>query len=666
MLCNTMHKMKIKHKASEEIGQLPLFENSVNHNKGSFIELCESLGISNKPNFANGFGQGLHSWAEATIERPIRTLSLFSGAGGLDIAFHDAGFKIKAMVEIDERFAETLKANCGHNEYFEEAEVLCIDVHDYCPPQGAKIDFIIGGPPCQSFSAAGRRAAGVQGTKDERGNLFEEYVRILKHIGPKGFLFENVYGITGAEGGKAWQKIRDAFMKAGYAVSCRILDAADYGVPQHRERMFIVGMLGRTFKFPCPTHGPDSPDVLPHITAAEAIKCAAISKEERKAKVGGRFGHLLQEVPPGLNYSFFTENMGHPKPIFSWRSKFSDFLYKADPDTPVRTLKAQGGQYTGPFHWRNRPFSIGELKRLQSFPDNYKILGGKQSAIHQIGNSVPPQLGRILALAILNQLFDVELPTKLPYMEPGETLGFRKRKRKLTAVYKEKSRAALANVDKRPVNTYPLSRKYRAILTDDFELINNSSGNNALEIGFARKKEAWELRVRPVFSCPGPSFAVDIKPVPGRNWAIGVSQVRLCGANLNRDVFTGAWKAFEAELIRFHIKADLVQLNGYYQYSPNFRCSVLFDKEEIPSEWRSLAKIIEGVGTGNFVSLKEAGKLWEIAEDRVMEFALWLRSLGYEVRNRKTNPQIPRDHLLVPYAFPTFNSMSVQLRKSLI
>ena len=80
--------------------------------------------------------------------------------------------------------------------------------------------------------------------------------------------------------------------------------------------------------------------------------------------MNGRYGHLLAEVPPGLNYSFFTEKMGHPRPVFAWRSKFSDFLYKADPSEPIRTLKAQGGQYTGPFHWANRPFTIGEFKRL--------------------------------------------------------------------------------------------------------------------------------------------------------------------------------------------------------------------------------------------------------------------------------------------------------------
>lgn len=92
--------------------------------------------------------------------------------------------------------------------------------------------------------------------------------------------------------------------------------------------------------------------------------------------------------------------MGHPNPIFAWRSKFSDFLYKADPNVPVRTIKAQGGAYTDPVHWDNRFFAYPEYKRLQTFPDDYEISGTKQIAIKQIGNSVPPQMARMMAIAI--------------------------------------------------------------------------------------------------------------------------------------------------------------------------------------------------------------------------------------------------------------------------
>lgn len=376
----------------------PVHDNTEN----TFTAFCEALGVELGQNWQGSFGVGLKAWSRGAMRKPIRTLSLFSGAGGLDIGFHDAGFEIIEQVEIEDKFVATLRANSGHGKYLSESKVESTDIREFHPPSSLKVDFIIGGPPCQTFSAAGRRAAGVQGMNDQRGTLFEEYVRLLKQLKPTGFLFENVYGITGAEDGKAWKAICAAFAGAGYTISHRVLDAADYGVPQHRERMIIVGTRGKPFKFPRPTHGPDSVDGLPHVTAADALAGVLKTKEEIKSSIGGRFGHLLKEIPPGLNYSFFTEKMGHPSPIFSWRSKFSDFLYKADPAAPIRTLKAQGGQYTGPFHWDSRVFSVAELKRLQTFPDNYEVVGGRQIAIHQIGNSVPPQAWQMHRAANLN------------------------------------------------------------------------------------------------------------------------------------------------------------------------------------------------------------------------------------------------------------------------
>ena len=207
-----------------------------------------------------------------------------------------------------------------------------MDINDYNPALN-DIDFIIGGPPCQTFSAAGARAAGVNGIDDDRGNLFKQYVRILKQINPKGFLFENVYRIVGAQGGKPWKLIQEAFRDAGYKLYWRILDAADFGVPQFRERLIIVGLKEGMFKFPCPTHGPDSTDNRHYYSASIAIE--GVNSKVGGGKVGGRHGHLLKDIPAGLNYSFYTDRMGHPTPYFGWRSKFSDYLYKADPDTKV-------------------------------------------------------------------------------------------------------------------------------------------------------------------------------------------------------------------------------------------------------------------------------------------------------------------------------------------
>jgi DNA (cytosine-5)-methyltransferase 1 len=333
--------------------------------KISFGQTCNSIdcdiSISGWPDI---FGGNIRFLLSNT--NYVNTISLFSGAGGLDIGFTDAGFNIIESVELEKIFCDTLIANQNERIVNEKQNIICNDIKFYNPTNINNVDFIIGGPPCQTFSAAGRRANGVLGITDSRGVLFTEYIRIVELLKPKGFLFENVYGIIGAEKGIPWQKITSDFKNIGYNLFYRILDAADYGVPQHRERLFIIGLLDNEFKFPYPTHGPDSVDKSNYYTAKLAIESLQ-SINNLNFGLNGRYGSLLDNIPPGLNYSFYTEEMGHPNPIFSWRSKFSDFLYKADPDSPVRTIKAQGGQYTGPFHWDNRRFTIDEYKRLQLF-----------------------------------------------------------------------------------------------------------------------------------------------------------------------------------------------------------------------------------------------------------------------------------------------------------
>ena len=393
--------------------QLSLFD--YKNKESSFSEICESLGVEgNAPAWPDAFGKQLTRYLEDKKIPAIRTLSLFSGAGGLDIGFSDVGFEIIESVEIESKFCDTRILNSGTGKQFKEAKVNCIDIREYTGESLGKIDFIIGGPPCQTFSAAGRRANGVLGTTDARGILFREYVRLLEKLKPIGFLFENVYGIVGAQGGKAWEEIKNSFLDAGYKLFYRIIDAADYGVPQHRERLIIVGLKEGVFSFPRPTHGPDSFDEQPFYNAETAIEGVELTKDEATPGIGGRYGKLLDDIPPGLNYSFYTEEMGHPKPVFAWRSKFSDFLYKADPNEPVRTIKASGGAYTGPFHWDNRFFAYAEYKRLQTFPDAYEISGAKPTAVKQIGNSVPPQMARMMAIAIRQQVFNTEFPFSLP------------------------------------------------------------------------------------------------------------------------------------------------------------------------------------------------------------------------------------------------------------
>lgn len=643
--------------------QVTLFDETIEEAEGSFAEFCSRIGVTDCEGWADCFGAHLRQWAVGAVTTPIRTLSLFSGVGGLDIAFHDAGFSISHAVEIDERFANTLSANAAAGGYLDGTRVLCKDIREFHPPEGMKVDFIIGGPPCQSFSAAGRRAAGVAGTQDDRGVLFREYVRLLNTLKPVGFLFENVYGITGAEGGKAWESIQEGFASAGYTIASRILDTADYGVPQHRERMFIVGMRRGRFLFPRPTHGPDSPDQRPAVSACRAITGSRPTKQEMEASVGGRFGHLLAEIPPGLNYSFFTEEMNHPKPIFAWRSKFSDFLYKADPNTPIRTLKAQGGQYTGPFHWDNRPFGLAELKRLQTIPDAYQIVGKRQVAMHQIGNSVPPQVARILAVSILSQVFGVELPSNLPTLMEHEQLGFRTRKRGLTAVYRAKAKTAIGG-RRKAEKAADSKHSYRAKLGEDFAWATDAADGN-LQVDCDISDTQWVIEVAPADEKRKrkPAFEIVVTSNPSRPWVMGDKRVLLHGYVATRDVFVGAWKAFETELVRLGVKADLVQLAEYYQYVPRFRSEMTSTSKD--ARWEVLQKVVEGVGTREILKDTELASRWEVRTGELLQLAVWLRSFGYESRNSLTNGQIPQGSFLVPYAFPTLTPLSVQLRKKM-
>jgi DNA (cytosine-5)-methyltransferase 1 len=359
--------------------------------------------------------------------KPIRALSLFTGAGGLDIGFHRVGFDVQACVEMEPVFCETLERN--RSRYLRpNCKIINKDIRELKPNEIGmpKCDFIIGGPPCQSFSAAGRRAGGIAGVNDSRGSLFEHYCRLIDHFRPRGFLFENVRGILSANKGRDWDQILAAFRNLGYQVSHRVLDAADFGVPQHRERLILVGALGEdAFRFPRPTHGPDSVAGAPFVSCGQAIADLQ-DPNEPVHEYDGKYGELLAKVPPGMNYHFFTKELGYPNPIFAWRSRFSDFLYKAHFDHPTKTIVARPGKYSGPFHWKNRTFTFAEFKRLFTFPDDYTFAGSNNTALQQLGNSVAPAFAEGLASAVAVQLFQWDVAVEL--LSPDRSLSFDRRK----------------------------------------------------------------------------------------------------------------------------------------------------------------------------------------------------------------------------------------------
>ena len=446
----------------------------------------------------------------------------------------------------------------------------------------------------------------------------------------------------------------------GYHLFYRILDAADYGVPQHRERLIIVGLKEGIFKFPRPTHGPDSLDEEPFYNAEIAIEGVLSRESDESNRLSGRYAQLLDNIPPGLNYSFYTEEMGHPNPLFAWRSKFSDFLYKADPNTPVRTIKASGGAYTGPLHWDNRFFNYEEYKRLQTFPDDYEISGSKQIAVKQIGNSVPPQLARIMAIAIREQVFGTKFPFEISLLEESEQLSFRKNKRDLTEAYRKKAAKAIKTINKGP-GFLPCSRNYYCHIDANFgfQEEQQNKSNYFVEIGW---DYTLTVKIHDRKLKREPTTTVTIVPRDGK-WMLGVKSVNLLIYSNEDLAFTVAWKAFEYELKKNEIKADLIQLSGYYQYPPKLQ-SICHCDDSV-----NFGSVIESVVSNKDVpEIKTTSQLsqeWSLGENDVILAAEYLKSIGYEVRNHFTNPQISEGNWLIPYSFPTLTPLSVQLRKKL-
>lgn len=204
-------------------------------------------------------------------------ISIFSGAGGMDLGFLQAGFDIRLAIEIDPSCCETLRRN------LKDAVIMEGDINSISPAEISKlsgllpgeIDCIFGGPPCQSFSLAGRR----EGTNDERGRLVFRFIELVRSLRPKTFVLENVKGMVNWQGGIVLREIENMFadrLETGerYVVQHSVLNAADYGVPQSRERVFIVGTrLAKPFEFPTPTHSSKpSENQKRHVTVGEALR----------------------------------------------------------------------------------------------------------------------------------------------------------------------------------------------------------------------------------------------------------------------------------------------------------------------------------------------------------------------------------------------------------
>lgn len=339
-----------------------------------------------------------------------KIVSLFSGAGGLDIGFHKAGFHTVFASDVWAVACETLKANTMADE------VQCIDVRDIdfkkIKEKYGEIDCLLGGPPCPPYSQTRHYLVGKKGglEDDKAGFAVPEYFRAVEELNPTIFFFENVDGFTFKTHLEAFDFLKESSKKLGYNITYKVVNCANYGIPQTRKRFFCIGVKKEyeEFVFPEETHAdPEKLNgKLPWVTCKDVIgDFDNITEEEKLQRPGSKDYDLFVNIPPGDNYLYYTEKRGCKDPKFKWKSRYWTFLLKLSPDRPSWTLQASFSNNQGPFHWKNRFLRIEEAKRIQTIPDDYYLTGDFKEQWRQIGNAVPSDMAFKIAKKIKEAYF---------------------------------------------------------------------------------------------------------------------------------------------------------------------------------------------------------------------------------------------------------------------
>jgi len=322
-----------------------------------------------------------------------RIISLFAGCGGLDLGFHQQGYDVVWANDFNEWAAETYKKNLGNVMH-------CGDIEKVDPYKSKSIpacDLVLGGFPCQDFSMIWKRP----GLNGERGNLYKSFLRFVDAKKPKAFIAENVKGLLSANNSKAIEQIVKDFeqITPGYIVKPKLYNFADYGVPQFRERVLIVGIridTGFEFQHPKPTHGPKAG--RPYFTAGEALKgVEKVKINNERMNASAKTIKMLGLIPEGGNFADIPKN--HPLYV---KGMISHVYRRINRNEPAKTIIAAGGGGTWGYHYPDpRPLTNRERARLQSFPDTFEFVGSYAEIRRQIGNAVPPQGVAELAKALM-------------------------------------------------------------------------------------------------------------------------------------------------------------------------------------------------------------------------------------------------------------------------
>src|ERR671933_116631 len=328
---------------------------------------------------------------QAPITKTASVIELFAGAGGLALGLEKAGLKAKALIEIDKDAVATLR----HNR--PQWNVIHADVSKVSF-EGMSADVVTGGFPCQAFSYAGKGL----GFEDTRGTLFYEFARCIKEIQPKLFQAENVKGLISHQNGKTLKIVLSVLESLGYNVQYRLLNAVNYDVPQKRERIIIIGTRP-DIRFQYPAF---SPKIL---TLRDALKDVPPSEG---MKYSPNRADVLALVPPGGCWRDLPEDIQKSYMMKSYylTGGRTGMARRISWDEPSLTLTTSPSQkQTERCHPdETRPFTVREYARIQTFPDDWKFIGGVGSKYKQIGNAVPVNfayhLGRAIVSALLTKL----------------------------------------------------------------------------------------------------------------------------------------------------------------------------------------------------------------------------------------------------------------------
>lgn len=319
-------------------------------------------------------------------------IDLFSGSGGFSLGFDNKGFQNIFSIDIEPSFCETYKYNFPNHNLIEKDICQLSDEEIKYLKEVDDIDVVIGGPPCQGFSIAGN--IGRKFIEDPRNRLFKEFVRVVKVVNPKFFVMENVARLYNHNKGETRKEIINDFEKLGYKVECKILNSADYGVPQVRKRIIFIGSRdNRKIEFPKKT-------TEKYLTVKEAIQnYPTLSAGEESIVPNHAAMSHSEQMLEKMSYISDGGNRNEiPVNIRPQKGDVRKYIrYKSDEPSVCVT-----GDMRKIFHYeQNRALTVRELAKLQSYPDDFIFKGTKISQQQQVGNSVPPKMAEAIASTII-------------------------------------------------------------------------------------------------------------------------------------------------------------------------------------------------------------------------------------------------------------------------